>query len=458
MKAPRLLVAAAFIIGGALPSFGEITSIFTLPAGSSAQVQYNDSGFFGGDSGLTFNETTDLLTATNITSSSATITRLIVSTLTASTSLTVASMTISTTLNVSSVTVSSALIIPNGTVASPAIQFASETGTGLYRAASINPAIAISGAQIFSWTPTLVQSNTDFQVSRTVAGAAQIVIYNASADPLANARLSAEVAGASSGDPFILYAIDGAQSWVSGVDNSDSDKFKISASGAPGSSDILSITTAGAATLNGSLTTTGNITTPTGSVTASTMTVSSSFTAVSANLTYANVSSMTIAGPLSMASVANSSGTFLVSQGSTLAPKWQAKGLVYISTFSNTTSTATSGATFGNTNITKTVVSHSATSIFKISASLEAYHTAATLTSCIFTIDRDGTNICNGTSGCMVFVSSNSNQVPVMFMAVDAPAAAAGVSVVYTVQFRTGAASCTIDSPTRTLAIEEYPQ
>ena len=36
------------------------------PGGSNTQVQFNDSGAFGGDAGLTYNKTTDTLTATNL--------------------------------------------------------------------------------------------------------------------------------------------------------------------------------------------------------------------------------------------------------------------------------------------------------------------------------------------------------------------------------------------------------
>ena len=36
----------------------------TVPAGSNTQVQFNDNGIFGGDAGLTFDKTTDLLTVT----------------------------------------------------------------------------------------------------------------------------------------------------------------------------------------------------------------------------------------------------------------------------------------------------------------------------------------------------------------------------------------------------------
>ena len=37
------------------------------PGGLDTQVQFNDGGNFGGDSGLTYNKTTDTLSATNLT-------------------------------------------------------------------------------------------------------------------------------------------------------------------------------------------------------------------------------------------------------------------------------------------------------------------------------------------------------------------------------------------------------
>lgn len=42
----------------------------TNPGGADTQVQFNDAGSFGGDAGLTYNKTTDLLTGANINVSS----------------------------------------------------------------------------------------------------------------------------------------------------------------------------------------------------------------------------------------------------------------------------------------------------------------------------------------------------------------------------------------------------
>lgn len=42
-------------------------AVTTIPAGSDTQVQFNDGGAFGGDSGLTFNKTTNVLTSAGAT-------------------------------------------------------------------------------------------------------------------------------------------------------------------------------------------------------------------------------------------------------------------------------------------------------------------------------------------------------------------------------------------------------
>ena len=61
----------------------------------------------------------------------------------------------------------------------------------------------------------------------------------------AHSRLDIQTTGASGGDPKTTYTISGVLNWCMGVDNSDSDKFKISGSDAPGTSDYLTIDTSG---------------------------------------------------------------------------------------------------------------------------------------------------------------------------------------------------------------------
>lgn len=65
-----------------------------------------------------------------------------------------------------------------------------------------------------------------------------------------HARIRTIVGGASAGDPFIHLLVNGVNEWSLGLDNSDSDKFKISNSSGLGTSDYLSIATTGETTIH----------------------------------------------------------------------------------------------------------------------------------------------------------------------------------------------------------------
>lgn len=56
------------------------------------------------------------------------------------------------------------------------------------------------------------------------------------------------ITGPAAADPLITYNISSTQSWTHGIDNSDSDKFKLSASNALGTTDVMVSTTAGETT------------------------------------------------------------------------------------------------------------------------------------------------------------------------------------------------------------------
>ncbi len=66
----RLFILTALLL--ALPSFGDAGKINSFggsggsgtPGGADTQVQFNDGGSFGGDSGFTYNKTTDSATLT----------------------------------------------------------------------------------------------------------------------------------------------------------------------------------------------------------------------------------------------------------------------------------------------------------------------------------------------------------------------------------------------------------
>lgn len=65
------------------------------------------------------------------------------------------------------------------------------------------------------------------------------------ANAASGARLLIKSGGVSAGDPQIRFRVGTVTDWVAGIDNSDSDNFKISASATLGSSDMISISTAG---------------------------------------------------------------------------------------------------------------------------------------------------------------------------------------------------------------------
>lgn len=69
-----------------------------------------------------------------------------------------------------------------------------------------------------------------------------------------DAIFHANVAGSSAGDPFIRFNIDNVGAWSVGVDNSDSDKFKISGlSSVLGTNERLTIDTSGNSTFSGNI-------------------------------------------------------------------------------------------------------------------------------------------------------------------------------------------------------------
>ena len=59
----------------------------------------------------------------------------------------------------------------------------------------------------------------------------------------------AVVGGGSGGDPHVRYEVTGVTNWIQGIDNSDSDKYKICSGSALGTNDYLTITSAGAVTI-----------------------------------------------------------------------------------------------------------------------------------------------------------------------------------------------------------------
>lgn len=96
----------------------------------------------------------------------------------------------------------------------------------------------------------------DVQVSRSNSGNNTAVgVSNTSNTASSDATLQATVAGTSAGDPYIELIITGGSNWSAGIDNSDSDQYKISQSTSLGINDALVISTSGpAVSIHGSIT------------------------------------------------------------------------------------------------------------------------------------------------------------------------------------------------------------
>ena len=98
----------------------------------------------------------------------------------------------------------------------------------------------------------------DLVKTRSESGANSLIsVTNSSDTANSGANIRAIVAGASGGDAFSTYYVSGVSAWSVGLDNSDSDKFKISNFLSLGTSDALTITTAGVVELPNGVSVTG---------------------------------------------------------------------------------------------------------------------------------------------------------------------------------------------------------
>jgi hypothetical protein len=91
-----------------------------------------------------------------------------------------------------------------------------------------------------------VQDN-NFSVNRSTAGTevSSSAVHSDNTNAASNARSQLTTGGASGGDPVQTFTVTGVTSWSQGIDNTDSDSFKISLGTALGTSDFVSITTGG---------------------------------------------------------------------------------------------------------------------------------------------------------------------------------------------------------------------
>jgi hypothetical protein len=106
---------------------------------------------------------------------------------------------------------------------------------------TVQPLTAIDGdAILFLQGPSVTGALTGTQTVATATTGLRHYMLNASSAPGADAGDEFLVIGATAGDPYTQYGVNGATTFRIGIDNSDADKFKVSASGTLGTDDVLS--------------------------------------------------------------------------------------------------------------------------------------------------------------------------------------------------------------------------
>ncbi len=100
---------------------------------------------------------------------------------------------------------------------------------------------------IYIGGPTLTGAIQLTYMSATTTSYTEMFLVNSnSTSGTADARIQVSSTGASGGDPYFAMTISGVDNWAMGIDNSDSDKWKVSRSSRLGTNDLVSVTTAGA--------------------------------------------------------------------------------------------------------------------------------------------------------------------------------------------------------------------
>jgi hypothetical protein len=100
----------------------------------------------------------------------------------------------------------------------------------------------------------------NLNINRSNSGASvQALIWNTSNTASSDAILKLLAGGASGGDAFTDYGVNGGIHWSTGLDNSDGDAYVISEGIAPGSSNRFKIASGGSVSISGDLTVTSYI-------------------------------------------------------------------------------------------------------------------------------------------------------------------------------------------------------
>lgn len=175
------------------------------------------------------------------------------------------------------------------------------SATGSNAAVSLNLSTKGTGSVVFARSAAGIDLNEQITNADNTVGTS-------------NAGLQIATGGASSGDPYVQFAISGvgASTMTMGLDNSASDTFVISNSAALGTSNALTLTQAGALGATTTITAGTGITSTTGNIAASAGAVNAgtSMTATSGDITATNgnLVSSTSGKGLSFTPVVNSGG------------------------------------------------------------------------------------------------------------------------------------------------------
>lgn len=232
------------------------------------------------------------------------------------------------------------------------------TGAGIdLTLASVGGSVAINGSEAAATAISLTASDAaggitltagtgdinlqSIDILQSISSAGNDLTYQItnSDNTSGTSRAGLELAtgGASSGDPYINFLVSGAGVFTMGIDNSASDNFVWSASTALGTSDVLTLTSAGALTSAAGITaTTGNIVASAGTLDVSSTARAQSFladgdegTGVASTVMFTNVVDETLssgAGVVLMktANAGNSSGWLKIYNGTDVryVPYW----------------------------------------------------------------------------------------------------------------------------------------
>lgn len=107
---------------------------------------------------------------------------------------------------------------------------------------------------VYGWLNAALTVNDTITSTKSNSGSLnEIAVVNTSNTAGSYARFNATVGGATADDPLMTWTITGASTWAAGLDNSDSDKFKIAPYSVIGSGDVLTLDSSGNLTVTGAV-------------------------------------------------------------------------------------------------------------------------------------------------------------------------------------------------------------